>query len=63
MQMSMCGPWHSPHSLVLQTVCTTPDRLQNRLLYWDSTHTHTHTNKHTQKIASMVTLSRIHRYC
>lgn len=41
MQLSLCGPRHSPHSLVLQTVCTTPDRLRNRLLYWDDTHTHT----------------------
>lgn len=47
MQMSRCGPRHSPHSLVLRSVCSTqpPPRPASVLGYL--THKHTHSNTHT----------------
>lgn len=35
MQQSRCGPRHSPHSLVLQNICTSRQLLLRLHQYWD----------------------------
>ena len=46
MQMSRCGPRHSPHSVVLQNVCTTRPPPRPASVLGSLTHTQTHTYIH-----------------